>query len=99
MSSDSDALKGATAACVAALCAGAHADNQALLLELGVAMPLVALLKARNVHVAIRAAAAVASLAADNPRCQVRLIELNAAAPLVRVLKVCFAIATLKLLP
>ena len=85
---ESDSLRGASAACIAALVSG-HADNQGLLLELNVAPALVNLLKARNVSVAVRAAAAVAALAADNPKCQERLFELDCAKPLVRVLKVC----------
>ena len=84
---ESDSLRGASAACVGALVDN-HGDNQSLLLSLGVAEPLVALLKARNVAVAVRAAGAVAALAADNPSCQQKLFELGAAKPLVRVLKV-----------
>ena len=65
-----------------------HADNQIKIVELGAVEPLVGLLRLRNVAVQVKAAAALESMALNNPESQAAILGLNAPGPLIRLLTV-----------
>ena len=65
-----------------------HAENQIKIVQLGAVEPLVSLLRLRNVAVQVKAAAALESMALNNPQSQAAILALNAPTPLIRLLTV-----------
>lgn len=83
-----DLLQASSAAALAALTRN-HKQNQDIAID--AARPLVGLLKLRNMEVQVKAAAALESLAENNPHSQEAILALDAPTHLIRLLKVrCF---------